>query len=295
LRSGKGHKYWSSYNSEVQDEIQLIAKEINEIIFQPSLKTPIKTLDLPMGGKNFSSQSQSLVLELVNKTNKIQKENKQQDDEDGDKTIRCLKACLKIVRRMNSTHPSSLGLHPAVYFYSKDGRHKPASFWAAIDLLQYLEENNQFAWFTDVRSSFEEFLWENDYVIQQIVRQYRSASAAYPHIKNLYVFTIDLLREGCAMDELLSKIKMNEKFSFINSSDDYYKDKVSSRDFSRNRKSQIFFESVFEGAARCSICNGLLHTNSITIDHIERKEDGGLGSVDNGQLSHPYCNSTYKN
>ncbi|MBI4938065.1 MAG: HNH endonuclease [Nitrosomonadales bacterium] len=44
----------------------------------------------------------------------------------------------------------------------------------------------------------------------------------------------------------------------------------------------------------CAICGGYLHVNSITTGHIERKLDGGSSNVINGQLAHPYCNSTYK-
>jgi len=40
---------------------------------------------------------------------------------------------------------------------------------------------------------------------------------------------------------------------------------------------------------------GLIDSKCIIIDHKQRKEDGGLGEVDNGQIAHPYCNSTYKN
>ncbi|WP_372726522.1 HNH endonuclease [Nostoc sp. C057] len=32
-----------------------------------------------------------------------------------------------------------------------------------------------------------------------------------------------------------------------------------------------------------------------SIDHIKRKADGGLGTLENAQLTHPYCNTTYKN
>lgn len=32
----------------------------------------------------------------------------------------------------------------------------------------------------------------------------------------------------------------------------------------------------------------------MTIDHKIRKQDGGKGVPDNGQLAHPYCNSTFK-
>lgn len=294
LRSGKGHKYWSSYEDSIQSTIQNIAKEINEIIFQPSLKSPIKTLDLPLGGKNFSSQGQSLILELVNKTNDVTANNNENDDVDGQKTISYLTKCLKVVRRLNSIHPSSLGLHPAIYFYSKDGRHKPASFWAAIDFIQELEKRNKFNWFTDERANFEQFLISHDYIIQQVVRRYRSATAAYPYITQLYFTVVGLLHNKVSVDELPKKISANENFSFITLNEGAIEDPFS-KDFSREKKSEIFMKQALENAIKCRICNGLLHKNSITIDHIERREDGGLGSVSNGQLAHPYCNSTYKN
>lgn len=278
----------------MQGKIQKLAEEINEIIFQPSFKNPIKTLDLPVGGKNFSSQGQSLILELVNKTNNVNQNSEEGDDSNGHETIGYLEKCLKVVRRLNSVHPSSLGLHPAIYFYSKDGRHKPASFWAAIDFIQELEKNKKFNWFTDVRSNFEEFLQSYDYIIQQIVRKYRSASAAYPHITKLYFFVIELLQNNTSINDIPKKIKSNADFSYISLNDEG-SEEITSTDFSRERKSEIFLKHAIETAVRCAICDGLLHRNSITIDHIERKEDGGLGAPDNGQLAHPYCNSTYKN
>lgn len=294
LRSGKGHKYWSSYSEEVQDQIQDLAKEINHILFQPSLKNPIKTLDLPIGGKNFSSQGQPLILDLVNKTNSSDLPEEQDDDLSGEKTLKFLKNCLKVVRRINSTHPSSLGLHPAIYFYSKDGRHKPASFLSAIHFIQEMERKNKLNLFTQVRSNFEDFLINHDHLIQQTVRHYRSGSAAYPHVANLYFLVIDLLRKNIGQDEILKGIKENKDFYFIKI-DIIDNKESSSPDFSRERKSEIFMKEALDGAIRCAICNGILHKNSMTVDHIVRKQDGGSASLENGQLAHPYCNSTYKN
>lgn len=298
LRSGKGHKYWSSYDPESQQKIQFLAEELNEIIFYPKLKNPIKTLDLPLGGKNFSSQGQSLILELVDRTNKnLANEttiDEEADDIDGQKTIKYLNNCLTTVRRLNSTHPSSLGLHPAVYFYSKDGRHKPASFWAAIDLIQYLEKTNKFKWFTEARAKFETFLQKYDYIVQQVVRRHRSASAAYPFITKLYLFVIEEIRNGQSVDLIPSRIKTNNEFSYV-TLDDNGGEEVTSQDFSKERKSEIFMKEALSKAVQCKICSGLLHQNSITIDHIERKQDGGIGNVENGQLAHPYCNTSYKN
>ncbi|SNX59354.1 HNH endonuclease [Nitrosomonas ureae] len=293
LRSGKGHKYWSYYSPEVQNEIQDLAEEINEILFQPSLKNPIKTLDLPVGGKNFSSQGQSLILELVNKTNNVDNNN-EKDDVDGNETVLYLKKCLKVIRCLNSVHSSSLGLHPAIYFYSKDGRHKPASFWAAIDFIQELEKTKSFSLFTKFREPFEQFIQQYDYIVQQVVRKHRSASAAYPYITKLYFVVLELLKKNIPVNELPKHILTNENFSYVTLSDQGLEE-ITSKDFSREKKSEVFIREAIESAIKCSICGGLLHKNSITIDHIKRKEDGGLGNPDNGQLTHPYCNSTYKN
>jgi hypothetical protein len=35
-------------------------------------------------------------------------------------------------------------------------------------------------------------------------------------------------------------------------------------------------------------------SKSISFDHKDRKQDGGLGTPDNAQLTHHYCNGGYK-
>ena len=72
-------------------------------------------------------------------------------------------------------------------------------------------------------------------------------------------------------------------------------ERKSRRDFSSDAKSAVFLKAALETPLRCSLCGGLIHYNSITIDHIKRRKDGGLGIRDNGQIPHPYCNTTYKN
>ncbi|MGB7519113.1 MAG: HNH endonuclease signature motif containing protein, partial [Spirulinaceae cyanobacterium] len=67
------------------------------------------------------------------------------------------------------------------------------------------------------------------------------------------------------------------------------------QDFDTNKKSEIYIKDALSKAPRCRICNGFIHRNSISIDHKQRKQDGGLAIVDNGQITHPYCNTGYKN
>ena len=71
IRSGKGHKYWSSFSEEIQCQIQGIAEEINKILFEPKLQTPIKTLDVPLVGKLLYPQTLQLILDFVNIANSI--------------------------------------------------------------------------------------------------------------------------------------------------------------------------------------------------------------------------------
>src|SRR5690606_38886745 len=66
--------------------------------------------------------------------------------------------------------------------------------------------------------------------------------------------------------------------------------------FSNESKSKVFIESALKGAIKCSICQGYIDSEkSISYDHIQRVEDGGVGEDDNCQLTHPFCNQSIKN
>ncbi len=65
--------------------------------------------------------------------------------------------------------------------------------------------------------------------------------------------------------------------------------------FSDDTKSAIFLQDALKSAIRCKICGGYLDASkAVSYDHIMPKREGGKGCPDNGQLSHPYCNSGIK-
>lgn len=296
IRSGKGHKYWSSFTQENQIKVQELAKEINLILFAPPLQTPIKTLDIPIGGKVYSAQTLPLILDFVNIANNVGEDFKENlpDDLNGQVTIKYLEKVRKVAYRINSSHPSSIGLHPIVYFYSQDGRHKIASFYATIASVMKLEADNQYKWFTKVRSDFEYFLLKYDYLIQQIVRKYRGAFASYPHITDFYFAVMaELAKPDTTVDKVVENLVKTDKYSYLSLLTE--KELVTSKDFSSERKSAVYISEALKAAPKCRICNAYIHRNSISIDHIVRKQDKGLGSVENGQLTHPFCNTGIKN
>jgi hypothetical protein len=294
IRAGTGHKYWSKFSKENQLKIEDLAKEINEILFSPKLETPVKTLDIPIGGKLYSAQTLPLVLEFVEMTNsRLMNAKTMLDDEDGSVTIQMLQNARKVAQQINSMHASSLGLHPIVYFYSQDGRHKIASFYATVSLVMDLQTRNMLKDFINVRASFEETILENDYLVQQINRKFRSAKASSSHIKDFFLLLIDFLNNGILPNKLIPLIIQDPNFDYLTLQQE--SPDISSNEFSTQRKSAAYIREAINHATRCKICGGYLHKNSISIDHIQRKEDGGLGSIDNAQLSHPYCNTGIKN
>lgn len=295
IRSGKGHKYWSSFAPEIQHQIQELAKEINEILFNPKLQTPIKTLDIPIGGKLYSSQALPLIFDLVNIVNDIDPKNKNLDDDTtGEVTIKFLRQVRKIAYLLNSDHPSSLGLHPVVYFYSQDGRHKPASFFSVVDFARELDKRKKINDFIDVRERFEEFIFENDYLIQQIYRKHRTVQNSYKHISRFFQQVVGSFKKGKSFDETINDITSSADFNYLTFQRGLQLD-TSAKDFNTNKKSAIYIREALGNTIKCKICKGYLHRNSLSIDHIQRKADGGLANLDNGQVAHPYCNTGYKN
>ncbi|TDP01548.1 DUF262 domain-containing protein [Flavobacterium sp. 245] len=296
IRGGQGHKYWSDFSAEIQAEIQKLSKEINEIIYNPTLRTPVKTLDIPIGGKLVSAQSLPLILEFVNMSNNIGPDFSENlnDDINGSETLRYLKNTRKLAWRINSVHPSSLGLHPIVYFYSVEGKHKPASFYFTLAFIIELEKKNKYKDFIEIRDKFEEFLLNFDYLIQQISRKYRSAFSAIPHVVDFYFVIMSNLKTESNPQKVIDEIIKSEKYKYL-TLQTLKEDKDIYSNFTTDSKSEVFIKEAIKNGLKCKICNGFIHKNSISIDHIDRQSDGGKGDPENGQITHPFCNTTYKN
>jgi hypothetical protein len=289
-RGGQGYKYWKTYNSKIADDIQKEAEDVNKLIFEPILTSPIKSLDLPLGGKNSESNSLSMIYELVN----LFKSNEEVDDETGEKTLILLKSIRKALRRVNDIHPSSLGLHPIIYIYSSSGHFRVSCFHAVIEFSRRLEQKRKLDIFTRHRANFESILMASDNIIQQIVRRARQANKAIAPIVDYFDAILDELNKGIASEDVLRNVVSQKKFSYL-ILESVEQAETQSSSFSKDTKSAAFIREAVKTAPRCSICDGLLHTKSIQIDHKIRKQDGGTGALENAQLSHPYCNSTYKN
>jgi hypothetical protein len=294
IRSGTGHKYWSKFSTEKQSEIELLAKEINDLLFTPKLQTPIKTLDVPLAGKGYSSQTLTLIHDLINITNFTANPGPPEDDLDGESTISVLKRTRKLLARLSGNHPSSLGLHPAVYFYSTAGRYQVTAFLATIELFRKFEATNFFPKFIAVRRRFEDFIIKYKSIVNQLNLKYGSGLKSYKKLEKLYLFIIDQLINGGSEDQIIQSLANTSEFSFLIPDAVEIELTNTRKEFSTDTKSAVFLRDALTNPLRCKICDGLIHLNSISIDHKDRKQDGGKGNIENGQLTHPYCNTGIK-
>ena len=294
IRAGVGHKYWSAFEGDVRNEIESIAREVYDALFDPPLTVPIKTLDLPVAGRGYSGRTVRLLFDYVNIANDLATEASQAviaKDETGEETVSYLKKVKRIATRLTTTEARSLGLHPAVYFYRPTGRYRPAGFLAAVTLVKHLEETDGFFRFTSLRKDFEEIILSFHPLIDQVERWRGGGLKAYGKIADLYMVILDGLEEAHSTEQIIADLKEGE-FGYLKEASDGPAKKGA--DFSRDTKSATFLREALEGAVRCSICGARLHQKSITVDHVHRKEEGGTNSPDNAQLAHGYCNTGYK-
>lgn len=217
------------------------------------------------------------------------------DDLTGEATIRSLKRTERMVQLFSSVAPCSYGLHPLLYCYSNKGNFRPASFYGAIEFIRTLDTNPAILKsFIEQRKNFEDFIFENDIAVQRIIDTYRRGLQSARHISDYYVCVLNLFASGKTSVEVQESILANPKYQRLKLTFSPELE-VTTGAFNSGNKSEVYIQEAYKKAPRCAICGGLLHTHSISIDHIQRKRDGGLGCVENGQLTHPYCNTGVKN
>jgi hypothetical protein len=291
MRAGVGHKFWGSLEADAQQKIEKTAKEIYDKLFLPPLESPIHTLELPVAGRGYSAESVRLLFDFVNLANDTVINQRKlkviDDDSDGETTMEYLHNVSKVIDTICTKSNRSLGLHPAVYFYSMSGRYQPTAFLAAVKLVMEFEKEDKFHWFTKHRAKFEDFLVSHRYFVNQIVNQFGSGFKGHTWVLALYKDILNMVATG-QESEIAKALIAARKWRL--------KEQQGTGDasFSTETKNFIVLRDSLANAIRCNICGARIHRNSYQIDHTIRKQDGGSNSSDNGKMAHPFCNTTYK-
>lgn len=298
IRAGTGHKYWSNFETEASNKIETLSKEFHKTLFDPEIKRPIKTLDLPLGGSKGVRTALNILIDFLLLTNQNQQGfpesvSSHDDDSNGDLTLSVIKKSLSLAKRISGNDSGSLGLHPAVYFYGPSGRHSSSMFMGIVDLFSKKIRNNDkefFVKFTLAREQLELILVEKKDLIATILQKHISKNriGIFSNLINELVKLIN--QKEMISDELIVDIAKLEGKILLG------KDLVTNAiNFNDDVKSKSFITNALKTSMKCPLCNGYLDPEkSISYDHIIRKRDDGFGSDENCQLTHPFCNQSMK-
>ncbi|MGF1909182.1 HNH endonuclease [Vibrio kasasachensis] len=297
IRAGKGHRYWSSFEESNAEKIESMSLKLHQLLFDPEIKKPVKTLDLPLSGSKGIRTAIQILIEFIlisdTKQQSVRKKiDKYEDDTDGSKTIEVLSNAIRLASRITGNDRGSLGLHPAIYFYGPTGRHSSMMFLGAISLFSdKLANNNKdfFYKFTEVRATLEDILIEHKDLIATIIHKHISHKRA-KIFQDLLEESINALSEGrlISQETLIKFAKLDGKL--ITGVIENNKSKISD-----DQKSKLFINVALKNAIKCPECSGFLDIDkSVSYDHILRVRDGGNGSAENIQLTHPFCNQSVK-
>ncbi len=296
VRAGMGYKYWSGFSDKGEQSVQKVSKEIHSLLFGTG-KININDINsFTIGG----FQSSNLTLDVVTQTVKICNDIKEiKDSNDGNEknVVKCLNNTLKILQYINSNEQFSLGIHPFVYFYSDIGKHKIGSFYGFVLFIKNLIKEGKLNDFISIREKFEKVIYDYNFIAQQIIRKYRQSKRAYTYMADYYYSIMKILLENgdITSKEVVEKIKTLQDFRYLQTEIIDNNQTQIKGNFSRGVKQQIKLQTFVKTLSKCPICGGYLTTQSLSVDHIKRKEDGGNNEIINGQVTHLYCNTTYKN
>lgn len=296
VRAGKGYKYWSAYEEKEQETIVSLSKKIHQIMFGNGNIDKDNINTMPIGGPLNSSLTLDVVTQTVRICNGLD-EKARISKGDAKEVIDYLSKTLTILQYVCSKEKFSLGIHPFVYFYSGNGKHKIGSYYGFLVYVKELIEKRNINKFIEARSTFEKVIYHYSFLVQQIIRKNRQSKKAYVQIKEYYAVLVDIILNYPEYEEeqIVGEIRKDERFKYLQI-EIVDNEAVSVKsNFSRGKKQQIKMNTFVTALPICPICGGYISTGSISIDHIQRKQDGGTNAMDNGQVTHLYCNTTYKN
>lgn len=301
-RGGTGHPYWKHFSSEdAKSRTPKLGAEISRLLFEPPLESPIKTPDVPLAGAGYGWGVIHIAFDLVALANKLSVSDSTRkvpvvfeplaDDESGDETLQYLLATRKVIRRILSNDPSSLGLHPALYFYSAAGVFQPAALLNAIAWVREMERRDALGAFHKVRGAFEDLIIAHPAIAKPAAHKLGSGRRTRRATITVYERLIGYL--GDNRPEVAWEL-LKVDFPILAADDAHEQAEAEFGEegapFTRGAKSGATLSGL-AAVERCGLCGGLLHRNGKTVDHEHKRSQGGTSARLNARWVHPICNS----
>lgn len=287
VRSARGHQYWNKFEPTIRTSIEKKAKAIYNAIYEPEDAEPGAAIDLQPAGQAYTANGLRIAIDLVNLTNGVNG-TVDKEDEDGKTTERFIEKTWGVVKYIGGPDAACLNLHPAVYFWAQTGNHQPTTFLAVTAFVQELIANNELIEFTKIRAKFEEFLVTNAAIRTNILGRYGGWKKSLGPVKRMLRVLFDGLKNGKTETEIEHEILKNQ-----DSGGESELVAVGNPSW-RETKSSLRWQASLQSAIRCPICKARMVNSLASDDHIKKRSEGGLSTIENAQLTHHYCNSGFK-
>lgn len=122
-------------------------------------------------------------------------------------------------------------------------------------------------------------------------RKHGSGLKSYTLLADLFRLILKQFEENIEQAIVLQEIGKKFPYLVLTPPKATKEEAAPGKKFTGSTKSGIGLKTLLEKANRCYLCDSRIHVNSISFEHIEKKQAGGYAIVDNGDLSHPLCNS----
>jgi hypothetical protein len=299
---GRGHEYWRHFSSDTaRNRAPKLGAEIHKLLYHPPLEIPIKTMDVPLAGFGYGAGTVRFAFDLVGLVNELPVPDSTRskgglvalpDDESGAETIRYLQNVRRAVRLVLSNEAMSLGLHPALYFYTAGGTFQPAALHNMLVWVLDLEKRRKLQQFLDVRGAFEALMLAHPVVIKPETHALGSGARTRSRMLTILNRLLDLFSKSPNPARAWKHLTGEFPQLLADEAAELEKAKkgAGGARFSRGAKSAGYLADL-PTVPKCALCGGLLHRNGRVTDHKSERRVGGSSARINAQGAHPACNS----
>ncbi len=122
-------------------------------------------------------------------------------------------------------------------------------------------------------------------MVKEVLKVSLDALIARERVKTFYLKIINKLLQKIDKKNIMKEIVAEKTFGTLKIKGEGDVSETQSKEFSRETKSAAYIREGLRGTPKCKICGGYIPDRFNSIDHIKRKADGGLGTIDNAQLT----------
>jgi len=303
VRGARGYKYWSAFDDEKRERIEALGSKLYDDLYKPPHKQPVTSSDQPIAGQGYNALP--FVFDLVSVCNDLRIANtltakKVEEalppDTDGSRTVEMLERVNRRIEQVSTDAAGSLGFHPLIYYYARSGNFLPGAFLASLEFAKRLNDEGRKDDFTKVRRRFEDYLFENKVFVSLTINRLGSGARSLTRIADLFWEIFEGFHAGLTEEKLLDRLTAKEAFVYLKAADipPPNAELPIGKRASKQSKSAAFIREAMAHPIRCPICQGAVHSNSMTFDHDTRRRDGGDNQSGNLKPAHPYCNTGFK-